>query len=355
MVRDLSVGRWGEQRAVEIVGRSQKIRELLERVCKIASYDEPVLVMGDSGVGKELLAQAIFLLGPRSSESFVPVNCPQYQEGNLTVSELFGHCKGSFTGAVADRKGCFETAGRGVIFLDEIGDLHMSAQVMLLRSLSTNEFRPLGSDSTRTTHARVVAATNRSLNELAEEKQFRRELIFRLRYFLIEVPPLRDRDDDWLLLCDYFLDRLHASHGVKKRFSDASLRLLEGYPWPGNVRELQTVTTSGYAMSDGQEIEPKDFVSQLDHGDGAGEGRLEVIYRRLCRGDGDFWDLVQGPFLERELNRREVRSLVSKGLVEVDGSYRRLLDAWGVPGAGYQKFMDFLRHHRLKPRGYRSR
>jgi transcriptional regulator with GAF, ATPase, and Fis domain len=358
-IRELSVAAWGPDRAVEIVGRSPAMEQLLRRISKIAKYDEPVLVLGESGVGKEALAQAIYLLGPRARKPFVVVNCPQYQEGNLTVSELFGHRKGSFTGALDHRRGCFETADGGAIFLDEIGDLHMSAQVMLLRALASGEFQPLGADFTRRVSVRVVAATNRSLNELAANRQFRRDLIFRLRYFQLEVPPLRDRGDDWRYLADHYLQKLYRRYGVSKRFSEDSLRLLAGYPWPGNVRELITVTTTGYALSDGNVIEPRDFVGQLEDEDATtrkkGGGRLDrlgLLERGLRQGGSSFWEAVQEPFLERDLNRLEVRALIARGLRETDGSYRQLLDLWHIDAGYYQKFMDFLRHHRLKPKSY---
>ena len=357
-LRQRSIELWGESRAVNIVGTSAETTSLLEKVEKMAPYDEPVLIFGESGVGKEALAEAIYLLGGRTSKKFIPVNCPQYQEGNLTVSELFGHRKGSFTGAVSDRRGCFDSADGGVIFLDEIGDLHMSAQVMLLRALATGEFQPLGSDATKQVSVRVVAATNRSLNQLAENQQFRRDLIFRLRYFQLRVPPLRKRGDDWRLLLGHFLRDLHARYGVEKQFSDDSLRLLRDYPWPGNVRELITVATMGYALADGDVIEPKDFLGQLEAEAGSpkertkGSGRLDRLYEDLRSEEGDFWELVQEPFLDRELNRSEVRRLVGRGLRETHGNYGSLCQLWGVRQQQYQKFMDFLRHHRLKSKSY---
>src|SRR5687768_1128784 len=172
-VRGLSVDAWGESRAVEMVGHNGALVALLAKLARVAPHDEPVLIVGESGSGKEALAQALYLLGPRRGRPFVSVNCPQYQDGHLTVSELFGHRRGSFTGAIADRKGCFETADGGVIFLDEIADLHMSAQVMLLRALAAGEFQPLGTDGRRQVNVRVVAATNRPLDKLMVAEEFR--------------------------------------------------------------------------------------------------------------------------------------------------------------------------------------
>ncbi|GMU64865.1 MAG: hypothetical protein AMXMBFR36_11390 [Acidobacteriota bacterium] len=342
----------GAEKAVEIVGHSAKLTEMLGKLLKVARYDEPVLIYGESGVGKESLAQSVHLMSGRRARPFVSVNCPQFQEGNLTVSELFGHRKGSFTGAVGDRKGCFETADGGVVFLDEIGDLPMNAQVMLLRTIATGEFRPLGSEQVRKANVRIVSATNRSLNELVMSEQFRNDLLFRLRYFMLEPPPLRERGDDWKLLIEWCLERLHRRYGVVKRFSEESLRLLEGYRWPGNVRELIGIVTTGYALSEGERIEPRDFLDRLEQELRPREDELDAIYRRLSRSSGDFWSLVHEPFIDRDLSRRDVRRLIARGLRESHGSYRRLLEYWRVPGNDYKRFMGFLRHHRLQPTGY---
>jgi DNA-binding NtrC family response regulator len=348
-VRQLSIAEWGEERAVEMVGRSPAFQAVMGVLAKVAPYDEPVLLSGESGAGKELLAQALYLLSPRCGRPFVSVNCPQYQDGNLTVSELFGHRKGSFTGAIADRKGCFETADGGVIFLDEIADLHMSAQVMLLRALASGEFQPLGSDSLRSVNVRLVAATNRPLEQLTVGREFRNDLYFRLRYFMLNMPPLRERGDDWRLLLDYALAKLHRKYGVSKRFSSASLAVLEHYDWPGNVRQLRSVATMGYALAEGDTIEPQHFASQLESRGYDPGDTTEDLYQRLVRGREDFWVVVYEPFMRRDLNRSQVRALIKKGLVDSEGSYRTLVERLSIPDAAYQKFMDFLRHHSLKP------
>jgi DNA-binding NtrC family response regulator len=349
-VRKASVMEWGEDKAVEMIGRDPKYLDLQRKLEKIAPFQEPVLITGESGAGKESLAQAIYLLGNRRGKPFVSVNCPQYLEGNLTVSELFGHKKGSFTGATADRKGCFETANGGVIFLDEVGDLHMSAQTMLLRALAKGEFQPLGADYTRTVNVRVVAATNRPLTKLVVGDEFRHDLFFRLQYFLLAIPPLRERGDDWYLLLDYYMTKLYQKYGVLKRFSGESLKILESYDWPGNIRELVSVATMGYALSERDLIEPRDFISLLgSKTQEAGENPHDNLYRRLVAENRSFWDEVYKPFMDRDLNRAQVRAIVKQGLYEAQGSYRRLMDLFHLPENDYQKFMDFLRHHQLKP------
>ena len=346
-VRALSVEAHGEAGAIELVGQSPAFVSALTKVEKVARYDEPVLITGESGVGKEYFAQSIYLLGAKG-RPYVSVNCPQYQEGNLTVSELFGHVKGSFTGAVGDHRGAFEEADGGVIFLDEIGDLPSAAKAMLLRALATGEFRPLGASRARSADVRVISATNRELNELIASNQFRYDLFFRLRHFHLDLPPLRSRDGDWLLIVDHTLDRLARRYGVSKRMSPASLARLENYRWPGNVRQLISVVSTGYGMADGEVIEPDDFDLLLDDGDRFVDV-VETFFERLAKAGEDFWTAIGQPFLERDLNRAQVKAIVRKGLQATSGNYRGLLELFNLPSTDYQKFMDFLRHHTLKP------
>ncbi len=352
-LRELSVERHGPARALEMVGQSPAFVKAIHQVEKIARFREPVLITGESGVGKEHFAHAVFLFGCPRGRPYVTVNCPQYQEGNLTVSELFGHLKGSFTGATADRRGAFEEADGGVIFLDEIGDLPSSAQALLLRALSTGEFRPVGAAAeSRRADVRVVSATNRDLNELVMVNEFRYDLFFRLRHFLVELPPLRERGEDWRLIAEHALRRLAARYGVSKRFSSSALSLLEKNEWPGNVRQLIAVVSTGYGMADGEVIEPEHFCSLLESrspGSRDGEASADGRYDRMVSGGEDFWRAVGQPFLERDLNRAQVRSIIRRALSETTGNYRRILTLFNLSSQEYQKFMDFLRHHQLKP------
>jgi transcriptional regulator with GAF, ATPase, and Fis domain len=346
-VRAASVTRWGEDAGVDIVGRSPGFVDVVNKLAKIARYTEPVLISGESGVGKEQLAQGIYLLSDLGDKPYVPVNCPQYREDNLSASELFGHTKGSFTGAIADRKGAFEAADGGVIFLDEIGDLDISVQAMLLRALASNEYKPLGSDRARSADVRVVAATNR-LDRIRVGQEFRDDLYFRLRYFFLPVPPLRERGEDWRLILEYYLVKLRRKYGVAKHFSKSSLRLLESYDWPGNVRQLISVATMGYAMTDGDTIEAGDFASLIDVPNGT-QHSAEDLFERVVHNKEDFWRIVHQPFMKRDLNRNQVKAVIKQGLLNARGSYRRLLDVLHIPASEYQRFMDFLRHQKLKP------
>jgi DNA-binding NtrC family response regulator len=339
---------WGKEGALPLIGRSQSLAHLLEKLAKAAPFNEPVLLLGESGTGKELLAKALYLLSPRRGTSFVAVNCPQFQDGNLTVSELFGHKKGSFTGAVADRKGAFQLADGGVIFLDEVADLHTSAQVMLLRALATGEFQSLGDSHPRKANVRVVAATNRPLESLRLGDRFREDLYYRLRFFRLLVPPLRERGEDWRDLVEFVLFSLESRHGVTKTLSPQAWELLAGYSWPGNVRELYSVITMGYAMAEGTTIYPEHFAELLGEEEACGRRKEDELLRQLLA-RGDFWTLVHDAFLQRDLNRAQVQHIIRAGLAKAGGSYKQLLRLFGLPATDYQRFMDFLRHHRLKP------
>jgi two-component system NtrC family response regulator len=348
-MREMSLQHWGQDRAIELIGRSPAFSDFLKQLEKVGPFKEAVLITGESGVGKEQIAQAVHLLGQRLQKPYVTVNCPQFQEGNLTVSELFGHRKGSFTGAVADHSGAWEQADGGTIFLDEIADLHPTAQAMLLRALAIGEFKPLGATKTRSADVRVVAATNRPLNRMMQSGEFRHDLFFRLRHFHLDVPSLRARGEDWRLIMEYCLRRLAAKYGVTKRLSPSADKLLAAYSWPGNVRQLIGVVTTGYAMSEGVLIEPVDFATQLEGYETHSEAPTIDLFQELVSSGGNFWDVIYRAFMERDLNRAQLRSFVKNGLREAEGNYRRLLDLLRLPESDYQRFMDFLRHHDLKP------
>jgi transcriptional regulator with GAF, ATPase, and Fis domain len=349
-VRAKSLEKWGIKQAVDLVGVSSKMRDTLDKVQKFARFNQTILITGESGVGKELFAKACHLMSPRTSQPFVVVNCPQYSEGNVTVSELFGHVKGSFTGAIADHKGLFDAADSGAVFLDEVGDLPPTAQTMLLRALAEKEVKPLGSNKTYSVDVRVIAATNRPLRDMIATGHFRQDLYFRLRYFPLDIPALRERDEDWKLLISYFVDKLNQEYNLKKAFSPTSIKFLERYPWPGNVRELRSIVTIGFSMAESKYIEPDHFVSELRQANLAGPdtGKNE-LFENMVEHGRSFWEVVHEPFLDRDLNRAQVREIISQGLLAARGSYRRMSVLFNIRPDHYQKFMDFLRHHRLKP------
>ena len=371
-VRLMSMERWGERRETVLVGQHESIVGLQDRVNRFAQAGGPVLITGETGTGKEIFARAIYLLSPRAKKPFFSVNCAQYTESQLIASELFGHKRGSFTGAFEDHRGVFTEADGGVVFLDEVGELTMPAQAMLLRVLSEGELVPVGDTRVRSVNVRVIAATNRDLRTLVAQGRFREDLLFRLRYMQLHVPPLRDRGADWRLMLDYYTRRLNADTGQERRFSERSLERLSVYPWPGNVRELRAVVETSHSLCGGAGvIEPGNFEEQLESTDArpavaaafaggvASTGgpvylapspaAAASLVGRMSGGTGTFWNLVYEPFMDRELNRGEVKAVVEEGLRRSNWSYKRALQVFGVQQDDYLKFMDFLRHHRLKP------
>jgi formate hydrogenlyase transcriptional activator len=235
----------------DIVGSSESLRKVLRQVAKVAASDSTVLVLGETGTGKELIARAIHKRSKRADRAFIGVNCAAIPP-SLIASELFGHEKGAFTGATQRRMGRFESANGGTIFLDEVGDLPAEIQIALLRVLQEREIERVGSSRPIPVDVRVVAATHRDLSSLVEEGQLREDLLYRLNVVPIEMPPLRERVSDIRLLVEYFIDRFGKRAGKKfKTIDKKSLKLFEGYSWPGNVRELQNVVERAVILCEG--------------------------------------------------------------------------------------------------------
>jgi formate hydrogenlyase transcriptional activator len=238
----------------EIVGTSSALQPVLVRVAKVAPTDSTVLITGETGTGKELVARAIHRRSARASRAFVSVNCAAVP-GELIASELFGHEKGAFTGATQRRLGRFELAHGGTIFLDEVGELPMETQVALLRVLQEREFERVGGSTSVRIDVRVIAATNRDLQAAIEAGAFRSDLFYRLNVFPIAVPALRERADDISLLVEYFIDRYARKAGKTiQRINKRTLEQLRSYTWPGNVRELQNVIERSVIVCDSEEF-----------------------------------------------------------------------------------------------------
>jgi transcriptional regulator with GAF, ATPase, and Fis domain len=238
----------------EIVGASAALKGVLSRVSKVAASDSTVLINGETGTGKELVARAIHRRSGRSSRAFVAVNCAAIPR-DLIASELFGHEKGAFTGATQRQLGRFELADGGTIFLDEVGELSPDTQVALLRVLQEREFERVGGRHPIHVDVRVIAATNRDLNAAVASGTFRQDLFYRLNVFPLEMPPLRDRREDILVLVEYFIDRYARKAGKTiHRVNKRTLDRLQSYPWPGNVRELQNVIERSVIVCDTDEF-----------------------------------------------------------------------------------------------------
>ena len=242
----------------EIIGTSYQVRQVLDRVERVAPTEARVLVTGENGTGKELVARAIHRLSSRSDKAFVEVNCAAIPS-ELIESALFGHMKGSFTGAVADREGKFEQAHGGTLFLDEIGDMSLEAQAKVLRVLEQGVLTRVGGSKSIEVDVRVIAATNKDLEQQIEVGAFREDLFYRLNVVPIQIPALRERREDVPMLISHFCERMANGQGVvPKRFSSSAVERLQGLPWPGNVRELRNTVERLLILSTSPEVGPDD-------------------------------------------------------------------------------------------------
>jgi two-component system nitrogen regulation response regulator GlnG len=284
-----------------IVGHSPVMQEMCKAIGRIAPQDVNVLILGENGTGKELVARALYQHSRRAALPFLAVNCAALPE-NLLESELFGHEQGAFTGATRRHVGKFEQAGNGTLLLDEIGDMSLALQSKMLRVLQDQRFQRLGGHETLQTDVRVLAATNQDLPRLVEEGRFRKDLYYRLNAVTIQVPPLRDRKEDVAELAHYFLFRLNRELGMDVRvFAPETLEILEKHDWPGNVRELHGVVKQAMLNASGHTLFPEFLPEQLSRrgappGAAAGEvGDFDLrafIDARLRAGDGRLHDEV---------------------------------------------------------------
>ena len=244
---------------VKMIGISRALQEVFKLVGRVARSDAPVLIAGESGTGKELVAKAVHEYSPRRQKEMITINCGAIPE-NLLESELFGHEKGSFTGAIARRAGRFEQADGGTLFLDEIGDMPLSIQVKLLRVLQDGSFSRVGSNETLTTDVRIVAATHKNLVEEVAGGRFREDLYYRLNVVEIKIPALRERMEDIPLLAEYFLQRITRKNGMARiRISAEAITTLQSHHWPGNVRELENTVARACALATSQILLPADI------------------------------------------------------------------------------------------------
>jgi DNA-binding NtrC family response regulator len=271
----------GQANFEEIVGRSAALKAVLKQVEVVAPTESTVLILGETGTGKELIARAILNLSARANRPFVKLNCAAIPSG-LLESELFGHEKGAFTGAVAQKIGRFELANGGTLFLDEVGDIPLELQPKLLRVLQEQEFERLGSTRTLHVDVRLVAATNRDLEQMAAEKQFREDLYFRLNVFPIRIPPLRERQGDIRLLAQHYVDKY--AQRMNKRIDsipEATITALCSYSWPGNIRELQNLIERSVILTPGNVLQIQiDDLQQSNPISSTVTGTLEDVERQ---------------------------------------------------------------------------
>ncbi len=326
-----------EHRFDSILGHDPALLATLRMVAQVADTDAPVLIQGESGTGKELIAKALHHHSRRRDRPFVAVNCGALPE-TLLEAALFGHQRGAFTGALADQPGWFEKANGGTLFLDEMGEMSAALQVKLLRVLETGEYARLGSTVVRRTDPRVVAATHRDLGEMVADGRLRADLLYRLDVIRVDIPPLRDRPGDILLLARQFLERWAAKYQRERRFSARAERLLLAHDYPGNVRELQNAVQRAVLVSRGPLIEPQDLPDPFRAA--AAERRPEAS------GAGGF----------RQAKRRVIedfeRAYIGRALEEAGGNISRAAQAAGID---FKNFHAKMRRYGIEPALYKKR
>jgi DNA-binding NtrC family response regulator len=333
---------------VPLIVSSAAMASLLEAADRAAVSDGKVLITGESGVGKDLIARRIHALSRRSSNPLIPVNCAGLTE-SLLESELFGHVRGSFTGAYRDKLGKLQAAHGGTIFLDEVGEMSLRMQAMLLRFLENGEIQAVGSDKRMTTvNVRVIAATNRNLPDLIAAGHFREDLLYRLRVIHLDVPALRNRVEEIPALVSHFVSRTHR----RVTFTTEAMQVLSRYRWPGNVRELQNVVEQATWLAAGDVVDvaqlPEALRAPAQSVRPTRERRAQVadeLYNGLVNGGYSFWDHIYPLFLSRDITRHDMRELVRKGLSTTRGNYRALLKLFGMLNDDYKRFLNFLAAH----------
>ncbi|HVS20240.1 MAG TPA: sigma-54 dependent transcriptional regulator, partial [Pyrinomonadaceae bacterium] len=314
-----------------IIGQSDRMQSVYQMIETVAQVQSTVLITGESGTGKELVARAIHDLSPRAQKPFVSINCGAFTE-TLLESELFGYIKGSFTGATANRKGLFEAANQGTIFLDEIGDMSTAMQVKLLRVLQERKVRPVGAHEEMEINTRVIAATNRDLTALVKDGAFREDLFYRVSVIPIELPPLRERGADIAELTEHFIEKYCTQTGRAVSISGQAMRLLEAYSWPGNVRELEHTIERAVALEKTDTIQPERLPEQVTN-----YSQARIASELELPTDGinltAHLDQLEKTYLLEALRRTEGNQTNAAELLKLTvRSLRHLLDKHGVRG-----------------------
>jgi DNA-binding NtrC family response regulator len=337
--------------STQILGTTAAAQALRDEIDCAARSDAKVLITGESGVGKEVVAQLIHRKSARQHAPLVTINCAGIPD-TLLASELFGHTRGSFTGAYRDKQGWIEQANRGTIFMDEIGEMSVQMQSLLLRFLENGEIQQVGSERRSTTvDVRVIAATNRRLLERVAAKEFREDLFYRLNVIHIEIPPLRRRAEDIPMMFDHFLRQFAESHRLDvPRLSEEAAAQVAAAEWPGNVRQLRNVAERLVVRSRAGIISAADLpreilsMSAVACATPSAPPVVEVLFKRMAQDHETFWKVVYEPFMARDLTREDVRTLIQRGLELTRGNYKSLAELFNVP-LDSKRMLNFLRKH----------
>src|SRR2546423_2030907 len=314
-----------------IIGQSDRMQSMFQMIETVSQVPSTILITGESGTGKELVARAIHDLSPRAQKPFVSVNCGAFTE-TLLESELFGYVKGSFTGATANRKGLFEAANQGTIFLDEIGETSPAMQVKLLRVLQERKVRPVGAHEESEVNTRVIAATNRDLSAMVKDGSFREDLYYRVSVIPMELPPLREREGDIVELAGYFIGKHCKQTGRQLTISPSAMRLLENYSWPGNVRELEHTIERAVALETTEAIQPERLPDQITR---YSQTRIASAFDLPQDGINltAHLDQLEKTYLLEALRRTQGNQTNAAQLLQMSvRSLRHLLDKHGVRG-----------------------
>ena len=349
---------------LSLVGNSSAIQNLREEIAYAARCDAKVMITGESGAGKEIVARLIHSGSARRPSPLVTVNCAALTE-TLLETELFGHVRGSFTGAYRDHAGVFERAHNGSVFMDEIGETTPRMQGLLLRFLETGELQRVGSDQRVPTrvNVRVIAATNRVLLESVANKTFREDLYYRLNVIHLQVPALRQRREDIPAMLSYFLDLFSKQYKIERPdLSPVALTLLTEYGWPGNVRELKNVVERLVVRNRAPIVEPEDLPVEVLRRSAAStavaaaaaaaspvverrSGTADRLFDEMLRDRQSFWAIVYTPFMSRDLTRDDIRAIVRRGLERTSGNYKVMTELFNMPPQDYKRFLGFLRKY----------
>jgi DNA-binding NtrC family response regulator len=320
-----------------------------------ARSDAKVLLTGESGVGKEVASRIIHQLSRRAHTPFVAINCVGIPE-SLLESELFGHVRGSFTGAYRDRVGLLERAHRGTLLMDEVCEMGLRMQGLLLRFLETGDIQPVGSDHPPSgLDVRIIAATNRDPFELVRSKTFREDLYYRLNVIDIAIPPLRERREDIAVLFEHFLREFCAQRKTPPpAIAPEALEWITAYDWPGNVRQLRNTVERMIVRCNGSVVTMEHLASRKEPAAApppqvlAGElprTLADGVYDRMVKQRESFWTAVHAAYMVRDLTRKDVRAIVTRGLQETAGNYKMLVELFNMDGGDYKRFLNFLRKH----------
>ena len=349
------------QPEVRLIGKSPAIQALEAEIDSASKSDAKVLITGETGVGKEVVSRLIHQRSARAAAGLVTLNCAGLPD-SLLESELFGHVRGSFTGAYRDKPGLLEMAPNGTVFLDEVGEMSTRMQVVLLRFLESGEIQRVGADRSHTrVNVRLVTATNRDLQAQINSGAFREDLYFRLNVIRFSIPPLRERVEDVPLLVAYYVHSFSQSHKVPAAdVTGEAMEALMAYRWPGNIRELKNVVERIVLRATGRTVRLADLPAEITSArpapsvavsDAASASpgsiitRAEELTAQMVKQGESFWSAVYPIFMSRDLTRTDLRKIVQIGLETTNGNYRLLVQLFNMAPEDYKRFLSFLRKH----------